>query len=187
MSDLFHRDIPVDYLKQVWEIMIEAPQHIYQILTKRPHRAAHLISRLGLPLPRQIWLGVSVENQTFANNRIPALLSIPAAVRFLSCEPLLGPLDLTRYLPGIQWVIDGGESGPDRRPADYDWFRSIRDQAIMSGVPYYHKQGNSRYSDSDKVLDGVIWHQYPEGYGIEDGKAACRAAPEGVATQLTLV
>ena len=113
MSDLFHRDIPKDHLVQIWDTMVMADWHIYQILTKRPHRAAHLIGELELPLPEHIWIGTSVENQVFADNRIPALLSIEAPVRWLSCEPLLGPLSLAPWLAhgGIQWVIDGGESG----------------------------------------------------------------------------
>ena len=102
MSDLFHRAIPDEYLSQIWAVMTdEAPHHTYQILTKRIHRAARKIQALGLPLPPQIWIGTSVENQQFADNRIPALLTIPARVRFLSCEPLLGPVDLREFLPQV--------------------------------------------------------------------------------------
>ena len=161
MSDLFHREIPEDYLRQIWDTMVAADQHQYQVLTKRPHRMAHVIEKLRLPLPSHIWLGVSVENQTFADNRIPALLSIPSPSRFLSCEPLLGSLDLWRYLPNIQWVIDGGESGAGRRPADYNWFRDLRRQCQVSGVLYYHKQGNHFWSGQDEFLDGQKWQAYP--------------------------
>ena len=119
------------------------------------------IESLDLDLPPHIWLGVSVETQLFASRRIPVLLSIPAEVRFLSCEPLLGSLDLSSWLPDLQWVITGGESGAGRRPANYDWFRSIRDQCSAAGVPYFHKQGNAFRSDEDKVLDGVIHHTMP--------------------------
>ncbi len=101
MSDLFHRDIPDDYLVKVWEVMLKAPQHQYQILTKRPHRAKALIERLGLELAPHIWLGVSVENQTFADNRIPALIQIPAKIRWISAEPLLGPVDLTEWIDPV--------------------------------------------------------------------------------------
>ena len=162
MSDLFHRDIPNDFLTHVWETMLAADHHIYQVLTKRPHRAAHLIEELELPLPPHIWIGTSVEDQRFADNRIPALLGIPAPVRWLSCEPLLGPLDLARYLAdGIGWVIDGGESGGGRRPADPDWFRAIRDDCVSAQVPYLHKQGNNYRPGRDRELDGLTWDQYP--------------------------
>ena len=162
MSDLFHRDIPNDYLSAVWETMLAADHHIYQVLTKRPHRAAHLIRELDLPVPPHIWIGTSVETQQFADNRIPALLSIDAPVRWLSCEPLLGPLDLARYLAdGIGWVIDGGESGGSRRPADPDWFRTIRDDCLSAQVPYLHKQGNNYRPGKDRELDGRAWDQYP--------------------------
>lgn len=161
MSDLFHREIPVDYLGQIWSMMLGADQHIYQVLTKRPHRAAELIRRMSLPLPPHIWLGVSVENQRFAENRIPALLSIPAQVRWLSCEPLLGDLDLREWLPSLDWVVDGGESGSGRRPADESWFRSIREQCRSVAVPYFHKQGNAHISGRDRELDGRTWDEYP--------------------------
>ena len=161
MSDLFHRDIPSDYLTMIWHIMCRADWHIYQILTKRPHRMAHIVSSRGLPTPPHIWLGVSVENQTFGDNRIPPLLSIPAQVRWLSCEPLLGPLNLTPYLPHLQWVVDGGESGPRRRPANPDWFRSIRDQCKAANIPYFHKQGNTFRPGYDRLLDGRTWEEYP--------------------------
>ena len=113
--------------------------------------------------PEHIWIGTSVEDQTFADNRIPALLEIPSQVRWLSCEPLLGPLDLTPYLNdgGIGWVIDGGESGRGRRPAEYGWFQTIRDDCLKAGVPYLHKQGTHRYPGHDRELDGRTWDQYP--------------------------
>ena len=163
MSDLFHRDIPRDYLAQVWDTMIRADHHVYQVLTKRPHRASLLIREMGLSVPEHIWIGTSVENQVFADNRIPALLSIDAPVRWLSCEPLLGPLSLAPWLAdgGIQWVIDGGESGTRRRPADPDWFQAIRDECEAAGVPYLHKQGNHNLPGRDRELDGRTWDQYP--------------------------
>lgn len=161
MSDLFHRDIPEPYLLSVWETMLGADQHIYQILTKRPHRAAELIRKLSLPLPPHIWMGVSVENQRLADNRLPALLGIPSTVRWLSCEPLLGALDLRKWLDGIDWVVDGGESGFGRRPAEYAWFRSLREQCREYKVPYYHKQGNCSRSGGDRELDGRTWDEYP--------------------------
>ena len=161
MSDLFHREVPRDYLAQVWDIMLAADHHVFQVLTKRPHRAAQLIREMGLPVPDHIWIGASVETQQFADNRIPALLEIPAPVRWLSCEPLLGSVDLTPYLDGLSWVVDGGESGRNRRLADYGWFRRIRDDCLQAGVPYLHKQGNHLYPGRDRDLDGRTWEQYP--------------------------
>jgi protein gp37 len=183
MSDLFHREIPLDYIAQVWDTMLRADHHIYQILTKRTHRMAHILRTMEVPIPEHIWLGTSVENQTFADSRIPALLSIPAPVRFLSAEPLLGPLDLSRYLPGLHWTIDGGESGPHRRPANPDWFRAIRDQCIMAGVPYLHKQGNAFRSGQDRELDGRTWDEYPN-FGPQ---AARRDFSEAEPTQAALI
>ena len=164
MSDLFLGNVPVDYLVKIWDTMLEADWHQYQILTKRPIPAARLIEDLNLDLPPHIWLGVSVESQEWADQRIPALLDIPARVRFLSCEPLLGPVDITPYIDGLDWVIDGGESGPKRRPASYDWFRSIRDQCNANGVSYFHKQGNAHLSGKDRILDGRTWDEYPGEY-----------------------
>ena len=161
MSDLFHRDIPDDYLRQVWSTMLEAHWHTYQILTKRAHRMAHKIAELQLPTAPHIWLGVSAENQELADSRLPALISIPSAVRFVSAEPLLGPIDFSEHIDDIQWIIDGGESGPGRRHADYDWFRQIRDLCQASGTAYFHKQGNHYYSDRDTELDGQTFDEYP--------------------------
>ena len=162
MSDLFHRDIPDDYLAAVWETMLQVDRHVYQVLTKRPHRMAHKIASLGLPTPRHIWLGTSVENQRFADSRIPALTSIGAPVRFISAEPLLGPLDLEPWTEELSWVIVGGESGPSRRPMNYDWARSLRNQCLAAGVPFFYKQGNAFRSGQDRVLDGRAWDEYPE-------------------------
>ena len=162
MSDLFHEGIPSDYLRKVWAVMTWADQHIYQILTKRPEEMRERIFGLSLPLPAHIWLGVSVENQLFADRRIPLLVDIPCeGVRFLSCEPLLGPLDLSAWIADLDWIITGGESGGGRRAAEKDWFRSIRDQCLAGGVPYFHKQGNHRRPDRDRELDGRLWEQFP--------------------------
>ncbi len=157
MSDLFHELVDDDFILGVFNAMRENPRHTFQVLTKRPERMQHLLSLLRWPdgpaVAPNVWLGVSVENQQTADERIPLLLQTPAAVRFLSCEPLLGPLDLTRWLefagcdtdagisnPGIQWVICGGESGPDARPMHPDWARSLRDQCKDAGVSYLFKQ-----------------------------------------------
>lgn len=235
MSDLFHELVPDAFIDRVFAVMAMAPQHTFQVLTKRPERmrawadewdAGGAYTEVGIhdgvfgmhqgmhlkggyyrpwPLPN-VWLGTSVENQTWADRRIPELLSTPAAVRFLSCEPLLGPVDLgaglrvswrcswcRRYFsgrhretcpecgrvgywtgshafnrpdsqtgPGIDWVIVGGESGPDHRPVDPAWVRSIRDQCQATGVPFLFKQWGGRTSKSGgRELDGRTWDGYP--------------------------
>ena len=173
MSDMFIAGVPDEDLIAVWKVMVEEDRHTYQILTKRPGFAKAKIDRLDLPLPPHIWLGVSVEDQERADIRIPALLQIPAPVQFLSCEPLLGLLALGGYLEGsgITWVIDGGESGTVRRPADPDWFRAIRDSCLRHGVPYFHKQGNDRFPGKDRELDGVTWDEVPSvGSGVHGAK-----------------
>jgi protein gp37 len=164
MSDLFHEDVPSAFIQNVFEIMREAKQHTFQILTKRPERMlkeVRVISVYGTiryPIPN-VWLGVSVENQATADERIPLLLQTPAAVRFVSCEPLLEEVDLLSsifrpgiwelaggtlhsaiQLRGLDWVIVGGESGPNARPMHPDWARSLRDQCQASGVPFFFKQ-----------------------------------------------
>ena len=162
MSDLFHKDIPDLYLADIWRTMLEADHHTYQILTKRAHRMAHTIERLKLPVPPHIWLGISAENQKFADSRIPALASIDCETRFISAEPLLGPIDLTAWIDDLHWVIVGGESGGGRRPMDYDWARSIRDQCADTKTAFFYKQGNHYRSDRDKELDGLTYDEYPE-------------------------
>jgi protein gp37 len=167
MSDLFHENVPDDFIQDVFDVMRYTPRHTYQILTKRPARMAKLVRKISggdYPVAANIWLGVSVEDQAAANERIPLLLQTPAAVRFLSCEPLLGPLNLhwlgllsiydtcsfnartnRRYyldsnIPMLDWVICGGESGPGARPMHPDWARGLRDQCQEAGVPFFFKQ-----------------------------------------------
>ena len=143
MSDLFHRDVPESFAGRVFEVMLAADRHTYQVLTKRPARAARFWKRnrdlfAGPEIPRHIWIGTSIEKQEVAY-RAEQLRQIPAAVRFLSCEPLLGPLELD--LAGIQWVIVGGESGPGYRPMDLAWARQIRDQCEARGVAFFFQAG----------------------------------------------
>ena len=161
MSDLFHRDIPDAYLAQIWQTMMDAPHHTYQVLTKRAHRMAHKINALDLPTPTHIWLGVSAENQAMADSRIPPLLSIDAPVRWVSAEPLLGPVNLSPWIDSLAWVVVGGESGQGRRPMDYDWARAVRDCCVESRTAYFHKQGNAFFSGRDRLLDGRDWNEYP--------------------------
>lgn len=164
MSDLFHQDVPDDFIRDVFEVMLSADRHIYQVLTKRPARAARFLARraktLGIDaVPAHIWIGTSVENQEVAY-RVRHLAAVPASVRFLSCEPLLGPLDLD--LSAVHWVIAGGESGAGFRRMHRDWVRSIRDQCISGGVPFFFKQwGGLTPKAGGNRLDRRVWRQYP--------------------------
>lgn len=164
MSDLFHVDIPEPFTRRLFEVMLGADRHVYQILTKRPARAARFIARNvdlfrdGL-LPKHIWIGTSVELQSVAY-RVDHLRGVPARVRFLSCEPLLGPLALD--LHDIHWVIAGGESGRGYRALDLDWARSIRDQCRVAKVPFFFKQvGGYTPKAGGRELDGRRWDQFP--------------------------
>lgn len=232
MSDLFHGDVPDEFIAQVFTVMAMAPEHTFQVLTKRPGRMASLLkpriggpldglpvtfsdfsdlvgrsamhhcketglrpdwpdapdgsgrSYLQWPLPN-VWLGVSVENQKRAEVRIPKLLETPAAVRFLSCEPVLGPVDFSAWLgrmeyerddgqaaiyrPALGWVIVGGESGPGARPMHPTWVRTIRDECQAAGVPFFFKQWGEFYGTGNRVgkkaagrrLDGRTWGEMP--------------------------
>jgi protein gp37 len=157
MSDLFHESMPLSYLSQVFEVMVACPQHNFQVLTKRAERLAEVAHLL--PWPDNVWIGVSVETQQYVH-RVDLLRAVPASVRFLSCEPLLGPLQLD--LEGIHWVITGGESGRGHRPVDPDWVRSIRDQCLAADVAFFHKQWSGvRPKAKGRELDGVEWNQLP--------------------------
>ena len=160
MSDLFHEDMPFDFLSQVFEVMRKADQHVFQILTKRHERLVELAPLL--PWPDNVWMGVSVENQKYAH-RVDHLRQVPAKVRFLSCEPLLGLLELD--LTGIHWVITGGESGPKHRPIKEEWVRSIRDQCKAADVAFFHKQwGGARPKSNGRLLDGELYEAMPAAY-----------------------
>ena len=146
MSDLGHESIPLDFTDRVFGYMNMCRRHTFQILTKRPKRlrevVLHALDEEGLSVFPNVWLGVSVEDQETADERIPLLLETPAAVRFVSYEPALGPVDLSRWVihPRLDWVIAGGESGPKARPSHPDWFRTVRDQCQAAGVPFFFKQ-----------------------------------------------
>ena len=185
MSDLFHEGVPDEYVAEVFDVMRRADWHVFQVLTKRPERVRALADRL--PWPDNVWMGVSVENQRWTS-RIEELRAMPAAVRFLSCEPLLGPLQLD--LQGIAWVIVGGESGPGARPMQLSWARSVRDQCAAAGVPFFFKQWGAHdeagvrrgKKASGRVLDGRTWDELP-GSAIretESGSPADRFAPSSV-------
>lgn len=185
MSDLFHESVPLGFILCVYNIMMECPQHTFQVLTKRPKRALEFyrywedlpIHMHGQYPPKNIQLGVSAENQETADERIPILLKIDSAVRFLSCEPLLGPIHLDdgesswltcngsepseeacgsyacmgHHFHGIDWVIAGGESGTNARPMHSAWARSLRDQCQAAGVPFFFKQWGEWLPDSQVI------------------------------------
>ncbi len=158
MSDLFHKDVPPSFIEQVFDVMRRARRHRFQVLTKRSQRLAELAP--SLPWPENVWMGVTVESAEWLG-RISDLRDIPAAVRFLSLEPLLGPLpgmDLT----GIDWVIVGGESGPGARAMDPEWVKGLRDQCVSAGVPFFFKQwGGVHKKRNGRLLDGRNWDQMP--------------------------
>lgn len=164
MSDLFHPKVPTPFIARAFEIMGEASQHTFQVLTKRPGRMASVLRRLR-PFPlANVWLGTSVEHQRWADVRVPQLLATPAAIRFLSCEPLLGDIDISQPLRsgGIDWVIVGGESGPRARPMHPEWARTLRDQCVGAGVPFFFKQWGGRTPKAGgRVLDRLLWDEMP--------------------------
>ena len=206
MGDLFHEAVPTGWIDQVWATMLLSPQHIFQVLTKRPARMLEYLSdpdlygrilriadqairpqfpatqEIGISDPswRQaewIWAGVTAESQARADERIPLLLEIPAAVRFVSVEPMLGPVDLgllgtiphsrpySLVWERIGWIICGCESGPSARPLDLDWARSLRDQCQDAGVPFFFKQAPDPRRPGRTIsmppLDGQVWAQFP--------------------------
>jgi protein gp37 len=158
MSDLFHKNVPKEYVKRVFDVMVRADWHCYQILTKRSERLQQLSDQL--PWKPHIWMGVSVENQDYTF-RIDHLRETGAHVKFLSLEPLLGPLPQLN-LTGINWVIVGGESGPRARPMRKEWVLEIRDQCLKAGVPFFFKQwGGTNKKQSGRQLEGRTWDQMP--------------------------
>ena len=184
MGDLFHEQVPDEYIAKVWEVMSNASQHTFLVLTKRPQRMKDFLARLGwyihdrdgYPMEavldeggkytlKNVWLGVTAENQQRADERIPILLQIPAAVRFVSIEPMLGPVVIPEEWP--DWVICGGETGPGARPIHPDWVRSLRDQCQVAGTPFFfkswgewaeHKVGKKK---AGRLLDGRTWDEIP--------------------------
>lgn len=159
MSDLFHPDVPVEFIRQVFVVMAETPRHTYQILTKRSQRLRQLAPTLEWPA--NVWMGVSVETDRY-RFRIDHLRDAPASVRFLSLEPLLGPLP-SLDLEGIHWVIVGGESGPNARPMSPEWVREIRDQCSEAGVPFFFKQWGGRTPKAGgRTLEGCVHDAMPD-------------------------
>lgn len=168
MSDLFHRDVPTHFIARVWDVMRQCPQHTFQILTKQSGAMLSILLDWDIVLPN-VWLGVSIENSDYLW-RIDELMKCPAAVRFVSAEPLLGDIDLCfpepltgnehsylgtdSVIDKLDWIIVGGESGPGARPMDPNWARGIRDQCVAAGVPFFFKQWGSAKPD---VLEARRW------------------------------
>lgn len=198
MSDLFHELVPFEFIDRVFDVMEATPRHAFQVLTKRPkqmlawfewrNQSHASASGRAYESPANVWLGVSVEDMRAAHWRIPELMAVPSRVRFLSCEPLLGPLDLRIWLDpntarcrrcsdepadaacdcschtrgGVNWVIVGGESGPRHRPMDGDWAREVRDRCVAAGVPFFFKQWGGLHSKAGgRELDGRLWDEMP--------------------------
>ncbi len=158
MSDLFHKDVPLEFIQQIFDVMRRAQWHTFQILTKRAERLVELDSSLNWP--ENVWMGVSVENSDYVY-RVQLLCQTGAHIKFLSCEPLLGPLS---HLPlkGIHWVIVGGESGPGARPMQREWVVDIRNQCQRAGVPFFFKQwGGFNKKRTGRTLEGRTWNELP--------------------------
>lgn len=158
MSDLFHEDIPFEFVQKLFDVMRRADWHLFQILTKRSKRMVRLAKELQWP--PNVWMGVTVESNRY-RFRINDLRKVPASVRFLSLEPLLGPLG-TLDLSDIQWAIVGGESGPGARPMKADWARNIRSQCQQQGTDFFFKQwGGVNKKKTGRILDGKTWDEIP--------------------------
>jgi len=166
-SDFFHPDVPLHWVDDAWDIMMEADHHIYLLLTKRANNikdALPLAWHLAKP-PEHIWIGVTVEEWEYSH-RLVALEEIEASIKFVSIEPFLGPMpDLYSFFPSLDWVITGGESGPGCRKLPLSWVRNIRDQCVDYNIPFHHKQhGGTEKIDGTwggRELDGVIWDEMP--------------------------
>lgn len=159
MSDLFHEEVPEAFIDKVFKVMRQAHWHTFQVLTKRAERLQRIDPRIDWPA--NVWMGVSVETQDYTY-RIDLLRHTHAHIKFLSLEPLLGPLP-SLNLKGIDWVIVGGESGPKARPLKYEWVTNIRDQCVESGIPFFFKQwGGTNKKKTGRLLDGRIWDEWPQ-------------------------
>lgn len=160
MSDLFHPDVKFSFIRQVWFVMEKADQHVYQILTKRPERMAEVLRNGNFPVLKNVWLGTSVENNAVVD-RIDHLRRVPAFVRFVSFEPLIGTVDQAD-LKNIHWAIVGGESGPKARPIETEWVDQIKEICDTSGSAFFFKQwGGVRKKETGRIYLGRTWNEYP--------------------------
>jgi protein gp37 len=181
MGDLFHEEVPDEYVQQVFAVMERARHHVFHVLTKREERLLALSAEL--PWPANVHLGVTVEHMACAR-RADALRAVPAAVRHISAEPLLGPLD-ELDLEGIDWLIAGGESGPDRRPPRAEWLRGLRDHCLAAGVAFTFKGWGGRVQGAQgRLLDGREWHERPSDPALDEARATADSV--AVARQGTL-
>lgn len=160
MSDLFHDDVPAEFILKVWSVMKATPRHDYQLLTKRPERMRHLLSQPEFDVLANVWLGTSVESQEVAH-RVDALRETPAAIRFISFEPLIGPIE-NADLTGIAWAIVGGESGPQARPMDEAWVLHIKQLCRAYGAAFFFKQwGGTNKKAAGRILNGRTYDEMP--------------------------
>lgn len=160
MSDMFHKDVPISFIHDVFGVMRANPQHVFQILTKRADVLLYYDREGWLEWSHNIWMGVSIENERM-RKRIDLLRQTRARVKFLSCEPLIGPIPAMN-LKEIDWVIVGGESGRRPRPMNQEWVFDIRDQCLIANVPFFFKQwGGTNKKKAGRLLDGHIWDQMP--------------------------
>ena len=185
MSDLFHEEVPFDFVREVFLRMAKYDQHTYQVLTKRPERMLGYVRwGKGPNWPHHVWAGVSVENQYWADRRIPLLAGVPARVRFLSVEPLIKEISLGNYLKHVQWVIVGGESGHKARPMNAEWAIRIRDECLDAGVPFFFKQWGGRYNKAGgRELEGRTWDELPEVGPINQNGLGALGAPQLVSAE----
>lgn len=158
MGDIFHEDVPFEFVEKIFKVMVKADRHIFQVLTKRSSRMLELSKHL--PMAKNIWMGVTIESGNY-NYRADNLREIKAPTKFLSVEPMIGPVDGLN-LDGIDWVITGGESGAKARAIKECWVLAIRDNCLSNNVPFFFKQwGGSNKKKAGRLLDGKIWDQYP--------------------------
>ncbi len=158
MGDMFHEDVPIEYIQQVFATMEKSSHHIFQVLTKRSSRMAELAAQL--PWPKNVWMGVTIESEKYLY-RAENLKKTPATIKFISVEPMIGPVSDIN-LEGIDWVIVGGESGAQARTIEKEWAIAVRDKCTASSIPFFFKQwGGPNKKKSGKILDGKIWNQFP--------------------------
>lgn len=170
MGDMFHEDVPLEYIQQVFATMEKASQHTFQVLTKRSSRMADLAAQL--PWPKNVWMGVTIESDKYLY-RAENLRKTPAVVKFISVEPMIGPV-CEIDLQGIDWVIVGGESGAQARTIEKEWAIAVRDKCTASAIPFFFKQwGGSNKKKSGKILEGEIWDQFPP-HAAKNNRVAVR-------------
>ena len=161
MGDIFDSEVPVEWRNRVWEVIRACDGLDWQLLTKRPGNILSMLPADWGDGWDHVWMGTTVEDQTRADERVPLLLNVPAKVRFLSCEPLLGEVNIPR-IGELDWIIAGGESGPNFRPMEADWLRSLRDQSVNNGVAFHFKQwGTNKPTAAGRLLDGREWNEFP--------------------------